>query len=210
VIALCLGGAERVWCDLEALARLAKVDAAPHEHGKPCVKHGRTRHKIPTDWPGPVIAANDIAVHWPHQLDHLVSLHAEKIQRWRRARTKAGYPDGYLVWLTENSKLSDRLLPFRHKGSSGMYAPRVAKEVGATGSVLCGVPLTISQHFRESGEHKIGMRWPHAEKYWEVWQACEKELRAWNVKSMSGRTRQLLGAPDREWLNTHMAQGAAA
>lgn len=200
MIALCLGGAERVWCDVEALARLARLPTVDHEHGKPCRKHGRTSHRIPTDWPGPVIAANDIGVHWPLRLDHLVSLHQEKIQQWRKQRKEHRYPQDYLVWLTENKKLSDRVLPFRHKGSSGMYAPWVARHLGATGSVLCGIPLTPRPHFRESREHKEARGWPHAEKYWEVWQECRDELLGWNVRSMSGRTRELLGAPTRPWL----------
>ena len=200
MIALVLGGAHTVWCDVEALAELAGIETVEHEHGKPCRKHGRTAHRIPGEWSGPVIAANDIGVHWPRRLDHLVSLHQEKIQRWRRDRKRAGYNTDFLVWLTENKKLSDRVLPFRHKGSSGMFAPRVAFELNCRGSVLCGIPLDPIAHFRESAEHKETHGWPHANGYLEVWQDCEDELKSWGVRSMSGRTRELLGAPTLEWL----------
>lgn len=84
-------------------------------------------------------------------------------------------------------------------GSSGMLALQVAHEVGCTRIVLCGVPMTDTPHFAESTVHLAERNWTQVGIHWKHWPTVVEKFRA-TTRSMSGRTRQLLGAPTLEWL----------
>ena len=168
--ALVLGGASCVWEDLE---------------------------KIPTGWADIVIAVNDIGSHYGGQLHHWCSLHPEKFPAWEATRKALGHPDGYTKW--------GRVMPAgvdvgpvdrtcKHwGGSSAGLATRIALvELGATSVVLCGVPQTQTPHYHNNKP------WEHWDLYWADWKKRHKEGKLDAVRSMSGRTRDLLGAP--EWL----------
>ncbi|MCI0434489.1 MAG: hypothetical protein L0271_12740, partial [Gemmatimonadetes bacterium] len=68
-IAILLGGAASVWDDYVALCEL-----------------------ITGDWIGLIAAVNDIGCHWPGRLDHWITLHPEKMARWRHERAVRGLP----------------------------------------------------------------------------------------------------------------------
>jgi hypothetical protein len=189
VKAIVLGGAECVWRDLAALERMA----------------GR--------WDGLVIAVNDVGCHWTRHLDHWVSLHPERLVRgdpnhparwpWVKQRAYNGHPNGFRTWARTTSAHRvtkiDQTLRTWGGGSSGLLAVTVAKEIGVTHLTLCGVPMTKDPHFRESQVHVKGRKWSSADSHWKAWLQVEDKLQGW-VKSMSGRTRDLLGEPTAEWL----------
>lgn len=175
MIGLVLGGADCLWSDLHEL------------------------EAVTGPWPGPVIAVNDAGVHWPRRLDHWATLHPEDLQPRLDARAENGYPGGFIVWAHERDPwhstggrhLVDRTLPVPTKtGSSGLFAVSVARAIGCERVVLCGVPMTATPHIGGGGP------WTEVERFWPLWDAESLE----DVRSMSGRTRDLLGAPDREWL----------
>lgn len=181
-----LGGAECVWRDVAALESLTGT------------------------WGGLVIAVNDVGVHWTRRLDHWVSLHPEKLVRgdtshprrwpWVRQRAHNGHPNGYETWCRNTKRANvDHRIAAWSGGSSGLLAVNVARELGCTHLILCGVPMTRAPHFVESGVHVKGRKWTPADSHWKKWLAHEKDMQGW-VKSMSGRTRELLGAPTAEWL----------
>src|SRR5690606_42120362 len=60
--------------------------------------------------------------------------------------------------------------------------------------VFCGVPMTITPHYFG------GVLWDIADHYFKRWYMIAPEFQA-RMKSMSGRTRELLGAPDKEWVD---------
>lgn len=80
-------------------------------------------------------------------------------------------------------------------GSSGLFAVRVALELGFDRIVLCGVPMQ-----KEQGRLDGIVRWSGAEAFKKGWQQALPHLRD-TTRSMSGWTKQLLGAPTAEWLN---------
>jgi hypothetical protein len=78
---------------------------------------------------------------------------------------------------------------------SGLFSTRVAIKDGATKVILCGVPLSV-------GSNLNGWTPPmHSyAPYRKAWEEAFPHLEG-RVKSCSGFTRDLLGAPTREWWN---------
>lgn len=173
-----LGGASCVWDDVTALEEI---------YGK--------------EWDGLVIAANDIGAHWPRRLDHWVTLHAYKLGRWAELRKRYGFPDGYVTWGRDNAvpepRRTDSVLVPWGGACSGLFAVQVAEELGCVRTVLCGIPMTVTPHFAETTE-RFAAEWHGAGGYWAAWQRHRDLMPC--VRSMSGRTQELLGAPQKEWL----------
>lgn len=176
--AIVIGGGECIWTDVRALEEL-----------------------IGHEWDGLVIAANDVGVVWPRPLHHWATLHPEKFKKWQEQRRKNGLPEAGRLWSRRGRTGSHSTVVPWAGGSSGMLAVTVARELGCTRIVLCGVPMTRTPHFQESVVHPRGRVWSSADTHWRSWTKPEvlEHMRPY-VRSMSGRTQQLLGAPTREWL----------
>jgi hypothetical protein len=187
--ALVLGGASCVWDDLLEFEM------------KHCINH------LP--WDGLVIAANDVGAHWPRDLDHWVTLHSDKFPAWQLLRMQHGFRAGYRTWCRwyrPDIPVDFRMRPWAG-GSSGMLAVQVALEgLGCTHVVLCGVPMTQTPHFAETTErfHSI---WLAANAHWKSWEDRRAQFGD-RVRSMSGRTRELFGAPSLEWFERTPEAGA--
>jgi hypothetical protein len=185
--ALVLGGASCVWQDLLTF-----------EQG------------FDRSWDGLVVAANDVGAHWPRDLDHWVTLHSDKFPSWQDLRAAHGFAAGYRTWCRwyrPDIPVDFRVRPWAG-GSSGMLAVQVALEgLGCTHVVLCGVPMTQTPHFAETKErfHSV---WIAANAHWRDWEKCRAQFGD-RVRSMSGRTRELLGAPSLEWFGRTPEAGAA-
>lgn len=80
------------------------------------------------------------------------------------------------------------LLPGERSGSSALLGAQAAIKLGYTRIVLCGCPLT--------GENDKGGSY---ESFRVGWTQKKKYLND-RVRSMSGWTQELLGAPTEEWL----------
>jgi len=178
--AVVLGGADCVWDDVRAW------EAA---YGK--------------EWDGLTIAVNDIGSWWPRHIDHWVSLHPNKFKRWMEQRAENGFAFNGDTWgragrYNEPVTWAHELHPWPG-GSSGLLAVQVAQVLEVTRVILCGVPMTPSGHFSESKEN-FGPIWYAAAGYWTAWVNHHEHLRNW-VRSMSGKTKELLGVPTLEWLH---------
>lgn len=167
--ALVLGGASCVWADVEAALALGEYDA--------------------------VIAANDVGAHWTGRLDHWVSLHPDKFDGWVRSRREKGYPDGFTTWAHKKQAGCpvDRETD-DWKGSSGLFAAKVARELGFDRIVLCGVPLDAE------GAHFFDPKpWSAFKSFRFGWLSHRQEIAPF-VRSMSGWTKEILGAPTEGWI----------
>ena len=180
--ALILGGAACVWDDVKMLEELL---------GHP--------------WDGLVIAANDVGCHWPRRLDHWCTLHPEKLGGWLADRVRRGGNADLDTWTRKTGPKGG--VPGHHHhltawagGATGMLAVQVAHTLGAVRAVLCGIPMTNTPHFKESTVHHSGRPWGSVNSHWRQWNTLRGRMQGW-VTSMSGRTRDLLGAPSRAWLN---------
>lgn len=166
-----MGGADSVWTDAKKAADLCEFDA--------------------------VIAINDIGAEWPHPVDWWVTLHPEKFRHWRDRRADNGY---HMDYRTASHVLGDMVLPHllpgcASSGSSGLFAVRVALQLGATHVVLAGVPMQAER------AHFFNLRaWDECEEFRTAWQHALPLISS-RVRSLSGWTRELLGEPATGWLD---------
>jgi len=84
-------------------------------------------------------------------------------------------------------------------GSSSFFGVQIGLELGYRRIVLAGVPFDASGRF-------YFPPWKNGHDYagtddWELWERWKAEGKLENVRSVSGRTRELLGEPDWSWLN---------
>lgn len=154
-----------------------------------------------------VIAVNDAGAAHEGELDVWATLHAEKLPGWVRQRAENGFPPARAIAAhAGNSEQGNpRSYPVDHiidycwpgmnaSGSSGLFAVKVAIELGFDRIVLCGVPMRAADaHFFDS------QPWGEVESFTAAWPVALPFI-ADKTRSMSGWTQELLGAPTPEWL----------
>lgn len=140
---------------------------------------------------------NDMIQCFPGTIHHGCTLHPDKYHYWRVMRERAGYTPPIRLW-------AHRSYPGFHnwtkdwQGSSGLFMVKVARELGYTHIILCGIPMTIE------GEHFArGQRWNAAPAFQRGWDHVRGKLRPF-VRSMSGWTRDTFGVADAEWLRSEI------
>lgn len=165
--ALCVGGAECVWEDLA---------------------------KVPDGWADLVVACNDVGTKL-ERMDHWATLHPEHLERWQSVRRENGLSDDYGIWVPpfvrQDMTLDREINRLDHwVGSSGLYTVTVAKHLGATTVVCAGIPMDKSGH-----DHDPAYLWYKAPTFYDGWNNAVFEGYLDGVSSLSGWTRELLGAP---------------
>ena len=130
---------------------------------------------------------------------HLVSLHSENIEGFLKAamiRTKTHIH----TYSVKSSPYTERIFPSTGSGSSGLYAAVIAVKLGYSRIILCGMPLSGDRKFYDTDdiEKPLGDRANIL-----GWQSYKPLLSPF-VRSMSGRTRDLLGFP---WKKTEVIYG---
>jgi len=179
--ALVIGGAACIWTDAEAALDLCEFDA--------------------------VIAVNDVGAAWPGPLAAWVSYHQDNFPRWIEQREANGFPKaetwGHDTWLKKyptRPVYADRTVVStfpdqRDSGSSGLFAVKVALiDFGFEQVVCAGVPMD-PQNAHFFNNHA----WRGAIHLRRGWDQAMPHIRG-RVRSVSGWTRKLLGAPTPEWL----------
>lgn len=158
-----------------------------------------------------VVVVGKMGEVFPHAIDYWVSFHANLFDRWAAVRAARGLPTAGHYWgpIFHGKRLGEtqtacRPLSFVNSigGSSGFLAVEGALEVlRGDRIVLAGVPMVAEAgHQAEVCEPaERGAAWAEAAVYWATWEENMDRLRG-RVRSMSGRTREHLGAPTREWL----------
>lgn len=182
--ALVVGCAANVWDDVAAAQSLCTFDAVY------CVKLS--------------------GVHWPNVFQVWVTLHPELMDGYERERHALGRPNGYEIVAHAECKTMgehyakgrrgnvSRYISYRWPGmtssaSSGIFAAKVALDDGFERVVLAGIPMDKSNHFSR------GKPWLQQESFIRGFEKATPFLKG-RVKSMSGYTREVLGAPSAEWL----------
>lgn len=173
---LILGSANCLWKDIEAARSMAEFDG--------------------------VVAAKGAGIHYPGHLDAWVSLHPERFVKDIATRAALGYPaanrtygykagDGYSHWTMYKFEGQKR------SGSSGLFACKVAVDLGFERLVLCGIPLE-----KEQGRiDDMKDRWNGASSFRQGFIEAMPHLKD-TARSMSGWTKLQLGAPTPDWLNS--------
>lgn len=153
-----------------------------------------------------VVAVNDSGHDYP-RVDHWVSFHGDKFERWIKVREERGYPPVKRMWTSTCGRLESayekRLgqlgvakVAYAGGGSSGLVAAVVARvHLEASHIVLAGVPMDS-----EAGHYNAHGPWKEATKHRSAWEAKRDELGPY-LRSMSGWTAAVFGRPTREWLD---------
>lgn len=188
-VALILGGADCVWDDV-----------------------ARIEEMVGGEWAGPIIACNEIGADWPRYLHHWVTYHPENFWgyqdrakkfggHWVRRRERQDHPPGACLWSARDVPL------YAHReavswlgGSSGLLSASVANTLREEGAirlgVLCGIPITKTPHYHERDG---GKPWKYADSHYREWVSNLDKMLGW-LRSMGGRTQDLLGEPTLTWL----------
>lgn len=146
-------------------------------------------------WPGERMAINDVGQHYQGVLRHWVTLHPEYLPGWRFYRQRHCYGEGTIP-LCHSHRAREGVDVEWHLdnvgGTSGLFACFVGLMLGYERIVLAGVPMTNDGHYFDP---------PHYGTDFEdraitiVWEEARDLIFGGRVKSLSGRTRDWLGAP---------------
>lgn len=132
-----------------------------------------------------VVAANLALIHYRGRLDAAATLHPDLL-------------DGWIDQRRENKdfrRFTPATTPERWPGSSGLYAAQCALfEMGASGVILCGVPMdTAAGHFTGRDQ------WEAVTSYRRAFEIALPTIGA-RVRSMGGWSRELFGPPTEAWV----------
>lgn len=184
-LALVVGSAACIWDDVAEARALCKFDAVC------CIKR--------------------VGIEWPEQFDVWAGLHPEYMADYEARRAAKGLPGGYEIVCPPDSELGEhgkgfsritRRVPYRWPGmnasaGSGIYGAKVMIEAGYR-VVLAGIPMDRQPHFLQHERCGSGP-WTDLDCFLAGLRDAVPHLKG-RVRSMSGRTKELLGAPDAEWL----------
>jgi hypothetical protein len=165
----------------------------------PCVDDDLIQVDVLADASGvqsDAVAVNRAAIDTVRHVEHWVAIEGVKLSAWLDERRAKGWPDpphvvGVFIGAQQDPRITWwQVHPYPGKsGSSSLFAVRWALYCGYRRIVLCGVPLTGVGPCGDYARFRAG--W---ETNLDTWPLREC------VRSMSGWTRELLGAPDDEFL----------
>lgn len=145
-----------------------------------------------------LVAVNHAARDWPGEVPHWATYHSDLLPKWIGQRAAAARPPAGRLWTGERRVMPKGIDLQRAPnwgGSSGLLAVSVAlNRLSALQIVLIGIPLD-----HEQGHYDSPKKWRDATNYRRGWVTHQDAMA--NVRSMSGWTQGLLGAPTREWLD---------
>lgn len=184
-LALVVGSAACIWDDVRAARAMAQFDAVC------CVKR--------------------VGIEWPERFGVWAGLHPEYMREYEARRRAKGFPDGYEIVCPPDNELGEpgkgiagihRRVGYRWPGmnasaGSGIYGAKVMLDAGYR-VVLAGIPMDEQPHFIRHETCGTGP-WAHRAAFLEGLRLAAAHMRG-RVKSMSGLTKEILGAPTPEWL----------
>ena len=141
-----------------------------------------------------IFAGNDMIEKFPHDIDHAVTLHPDKLQLWLPRRRSAGFNVPPKVWAHREYAGAVTDWTRDWAGSTGLFGIKVARELGFVHIIGCGIPMT-----KEANHFLRKEPWGHANGFIRGWTGHLEELRPY-VRSYSGWTLEQLGAPTEQWL----------
>lgn len=165
-----------------------------------------------------VYCVKQIGIVWPERFDVWVGLHPEAMDKCEAQRAAKGLPNGYEIvaplkgelgmW-GEKGRIARRVSYRWNKemtgsAGSGLYGAKVALNDGYDRVVLAGIPMT-----KADGHFMKGTPNVHNQIRGDFWLGLDEFLDGFTrsipfmrgkVRSVSGKTMEILGAPTPEWL----------
>jgi hypothetical protein len=140
-----------------------------------------------------ICGANHIGIAYPGVFDFWCTVHEEMMPAWINARKRRGHPPHKAV--IRGHEVPNKFPGQTETASSGIFALKVALvDMGFDRAVLCGVPLSPMGHFYYETD------WSEAHHYHQGLREALPAIRN-RARSMSGHTRDVLGAPTADWVN---------
>lgn len=183
-LALVVGSASCIWDDVKEARKLCKFDAVC------CVKR--------------------VGIYWPEKFDVWATLHPEFMDDYEAKRKAEGHPGGYEIVAPFPHEVGDhgkkgniaRRVTYQWDGmtaspGSGIYGAKIMLDLGYR-VVLAGCPMNDDAHFVKHETWKDG-KWEGVTGFLKGFEQALPHLMG-RCKSMSGLTRDKLGAPRPEWL----------
>ncbi len=150
-----------------------------------------------------VIAINNMILHYKGRVHHGVSMHPEEPNLWRSLRpyyqgeeshvTTHGYRKHEKMGLSECDYVWGNI-EGAGGGTSGILAVMIGLALGYDEIILAGVPLDNDGHFYDPPSLKLNIF--NSDFLKMEWTNTANNYFQGRVKSMSGWTREFLGAPD--------------
>jgi len=148
-----------------------------------------------------VMAVNDMISYYPESLTYAYSNDFEMLMNWVNARrppfqSKDKNLSAHCCFPCHSAKKWD----IKVHGNSGLCAVYVALQMGYDDITLCGIPQDNTGHFfdapweRTNYENSSGRKRPGSDQI-RYWSSAAENVFKGRVKSMSGRTSELLGKP---------------
>lgn len=143
-----------------------------------------------------VLCVNQSALYYPYFFQHWASLHPELFKCYGK------YVQNKCKFVTHSNRITPEVERcwslYASNGDSGLFAVRVALRLEYEKIILCGMPLDGQAKFYTMKDSKCFFDCTTNQALWKETAADEFEDR---VRSMSGNTREFLGAPTKEWIN---------
>lgn len=155
-----------------------------------------------------VMCINDMIMHYPDEIDHVFSCDGYMLKHWWNARRppyKSEFqriPQFHTVDNDQDVPDSYRLWEFAGGGTSGLAACFAGIGMGYEHIILCGIPIDNEGHYWEAPWGKTNFQREIANSSGQIrgdgrrfWVNAKDKFDG-RVKSMSGFTKKLLGAPN--------------
>lgn len=153
---------------------------------------------LSTCTPDAVFAVKDMMARWPLRIDYGVTLHPDRTDEYLRERARHNLSTDFQVWAhKQHGSKAIHKTTKDWAGSSGLFAIKIAREQDFGGIILAGVPMES-----KFGHVRRKASWGAAKAFRNGWIHHAEELKPY-VRSMSGWTREVFGAPTPEWIALH-------
>lgn len=143
-----------------------------------------------------VMTINDITMHLPYPIIYVYSNDHNMLEHWvkaRRPRYKKDFGETIQIHTCQCPKFIS--WPWPGTGSSGLNACYTGLALGYDSIVLAGIPLDDGGHYFDAPWTKTNFTKEVPDKDGEIkyWATAKKHIFNGRVRSLSGRTKLLLG-----------------
>ena len=146
------------------------------------------------------MAINDMIGYYPGRLNHGATLHSDKLPGWTFGQyhltAKGGWPPMQVHSHQKTDQVKHVWPLTRDGGVSGQFAAIIGLLMGYSGVILAGIPCDASPRFfdppwqmhPQMGLETVFQEWMRLHEAVPLAREC--------IRSLSGRTKELFGAPD--------------